>query len=63
MVSSVWIVAREVEKIDSGKDDEETAEQGDGVYGGRGVEALEEKERCDQCACRKCYVVKWVNAG
>jgi hypothetical protein len=40
-VGTIGVVARKVEEVDTGEDDEETAEQGDCVYGGGGVEALE----------------------
>jgi hypothetical protein len=44
---AVGVVAREVEEVDAGEDDEEAAEKGDCVYGRGGVEALEEEEGGD----------------
>jgi hypothetical protein len=62
MSVAVRIVAREVEEVDAGEDDEETAEKRDCVDGGCGVEALEQKERCNEGASGKCYVVEGVDA-
>jgi hypothetical protein len=62
MSVAVGVVAREVEKVYAGKDDEEAAEEGDCIYGGCGVEALEQKEGCDECACGECDIVKRVDA-
>jgi len=40
---AVGVLSREVKEVYTGEDDEETAEKRDGIYGGGGVEALEEE--------------------
>lgn len=63
VVDAVGVFAREVEEVDAGEDDEEAAEQGDGVDGGGGVEALEEEAGGDEGACGEGDVVEGVDAG
>jgi hypothetical protein len=58
---AVGVVAREVEEVYTGEDDEETTKERNRVYGGRSVKALEEEEGCDECAGGEGYVVKWVD--
>ena len=62
-VAAVGIVAGQVEQVDAGEDDEEAAEEGDCVYGGGGVEALEQKAGCDEREGREGYVVEGVDAA
>jgi hypothetical protein len=63
VVGAVGVFSREIEEVDAGKDDEEAAEQGDGVYGGGGVEALEEEAGGDEGAGGEGDVVEGVDAG
>ena len=63
VVDAVGVFAREVEEVDAGEDDEEAAEQGDGVDGGGGVEALEEEAGGDEGAGGEGDVVEGVDAG
>ena len=61
MPVAVGVVAREVEQVDAGEDDKEAAEKRDCVYGGGGVEALEEQEGGCEGAGREGYVVEGVD--
>lgn len=63
MSVAVGVVAREVEEVYAGEDDEEAAEQGDGVDGGGGVEALEEEAGGDKGAGGEGDVVEGVDAS
>lgn len=63
VVDTVGVFPREVEEVDAGEDDEEAAEQGDGVNGGGGVEALEEEAGGDEGAGGEGDVVEGVDAG
>ena len=53
--------SREVQEIYAREDDEETAEQGDGVDCGCSVEALEEEARSDEGTGREHDVVEGVD--
>jgi hypothetical protein len=59
---AVWVFAAEVEEVDAGEDDEEAAEEGEGVDGGGGVEAAEEDEGGDEGEGCEGYVVEGVDA-
>lgn len=59
---AVGVFAAEVEQVDAGEDDEEAAEEGYCVYGGGGVETLEEETRCDERAGGEAYVIEGVDA-
>lgn len=59
---TIGVVARKIEEVDTGEDDEEAAKEGDGVYGGSGVETAEEEEGSDECARRERDIVKRVDA-
>lgn len=61
MFVAVGVFAAKVEQIDAREDDEEAAEEGDGVDGGCGVEALEEETGCDEGAGGEADVVKGVD--
>jgi hypothetical protein len=58
---AVGIVAREIEEVDTGEDDEESAEQRDCVYSRCGVEALEKQERRDEGTSREAYIVEGIH--
>ena len=60
-VIAVGVLAREVEEVDAREDDEEAAEKRNCVYGGCGVEALEEQAGCDERAGCEGYVVEGVD--
>jgi len=60
-VAAFGVFAREVEEVDAGEDDEEAAEQGDGVDCVGGVEALEEDEGGAEGAGCEGYVVEGVD--
>lgn len=62
-VRAVGVIAREVEEVHAGEDDEEAAEERDGVYGGGGVEALEEEAGGDEGKGREGYVVEGIDAA
>ena len=59
-VCAIGVFARKVEEVDAGEDDEEAAKERDGVYGGGGVEALEQEARSDEGKGGECYVVEGV---
>ena len=61
VVPAIWIIAGEIEQIDTGKDDEETAQQRDGVNSRRRVEALEKEERSNEGTRGERYVVKGID--
>ena len=61
MVSPIGIIAREIEEIDAGKDDEEAAKERYGVYSRGSVEALEEEEGGYEGAGCECYVVERID--
>lgn len=60
-MSAVGIFAREVEEVDACEDDEEAAEEGNGIYGVGRVEALEKDEGCEEREGRECDVVEWID--
>ena len=62
-MSAVGIFAREVEEVDACEDDEEAAEEGNGIYGVGRVEALEKDEGCAEREGRECDVVEWIDTG
>jgi hypothetical protein len=62
-VCAVGVFAGEVEEVDAGEDDEEAANEGDGVDGVCRVEAAEEDEGGDEGESRKCDIVEWVDAA
>lgn len=59
-VLSVRIFAREVQKIDTGEDDEKATKQRNGVDGRRGVEALEKETRRYEGASGESDVIQGV---
>jgi len=59
---ALGIVSGEVEKVDAGEDDEESAEEGDRVDGVGRVEATEEDEGGCERGGGEGYVVEWVDA-
>lgn len=60
-MSSFWIFPREVEEVNAGEDDEETAEERDGVDRIGRVEALEEDEGRQEGKSCKCHIIKRVD--
>ncbi len=60
---AVWIAAGEVEKVNACKDDEEAGEEGEGVYGVGGVEALEEDEGGAEGGCCEGDIVEGVDSA
>lgn len=59
---SVGIVSRQVEQVDAGEDDQESAKQGNCVHGIGGVESLEENKRSAERGGRKGDIVEGVDA-
>lgn len=59
--SPVRIMSREVQKVDAGEDNEESAEQRNGVHGIGGIETFEENKRGAQGGCGEGDIVEWVN--
>lgn len=60
---AVRVLARQIEKVDTGEDREEAAEERDGVACVDGVETLEEQERGDEGECREGHVVQGIDAA
>lgn len=60
--STVGVFAREVEQVDTREDNEKAAEEGDCVYGGGGVEALEKEAGGNEGAGCEGYIVEGVDA-
>jgi hypothetical protein len=61
-VVPIRIVSREVEKINTGKNDEESTEKGNCIDGIRGIESLEQNERGAKRSGRKCDIIERVHA-
>ena len=59
---AIGVLTREVEEVYAGEDDEEAAEQRDGVDSRRSVEALEKQAGCDEGASGESHVVERVHA-
>jgi len=54
---TVGIAAGEIEQVDAGEDNQEAAEEGEGVHRVGGIEAAEEDERRTECSSGKRDVV------
>lgn len=61
-VVAVRVAAGEIEEIDAGEDDEEAAEEGEGIDGVGGVEAAEENEGGAERGGREGDVVERVDS-
>lgn len=58
---ALWILARNVQEVDSGEDGEEAAKERDGVYSVAGIEAPEEDKGRDKGESGKSHVVERVD--
>lgn len=61
-VVSIGIVSRQIEQVDSGEDNQESAQQGNGVNGIGSVESLEENKRSAERGGRKGDIVEGIDA-
>lgn len=60
---ALWILARNVQKVDSGEDGEEAAKERDGVHSVAGIEAPEEDKGRDKGESGKSHVVERVDTA